>query len=169
MKSLIYYMHDESTAFRFVLSGDLSLETARDLEQARVTASSVLAERPLIFDLTAVTSIDSGGRQLLSSWHAQGAQLTIAGSAVLAEVQSMTDLPITVRPAGGQTPNWLPPRALALWLAALLSLFFTSDALLANASIPASPSYTDASLFSKCAVAGYVPFSETTICGSQIN
>jgi len=164
MKSLIYYMHDEPPAFRFVLRGDLSLETARDLEQARVTASSVLAARPLIFDVTAVTSIDPGGRQLLGSWHMLGAQLTVSSPAGLTRLRSISEVPVTVRSTGGRTPNWLPPRAVALWLAALLALFSMGDVISATSSIQTPKGSAGASLLMRCVLASHVSVPEGTLC-----
>ena len=164
MKSLIYYMHDESSAFRFVLNGDLSQETARDLEQARVTASSVLAARPLIFDVTAVTSIDPGGRQLLRSWHMLGAQLTVASPAGLRRLRSISEVPVTVRSTGGRTPNWLPPRAMALWLAALLTLFSVGGVISAVARIQTRKGSAGASLLVRCVLASRLSIPEGTLC-----
>ena len=70
-----YYMHDGSRAFRFALEGTISDDGARDLEQAWHTASSMVADRFFIVDLSRVTGIDSVGQDLIRRWHRDGAQL----------------------------------------------------------------------------------------------
>ena len=77
MKSqkLRYYMHDGPSAFRFELAGDLDNAGAREIEQAWRTASSLIAGRVLLIDMTFVTSADEDGRALLARWHAGGARL----------------------------------------------------------------------------------------------
>ena len=116
----VYYMHDGSAAFRFQLTGDLSRDTVQDLEQARQTASSVIGQRHLIVDLTDLTGIDAAGRELLETWHLLGAQLTVCSSQGQVRIQSMTVLPITLVETSTGGSKWLPTRAAALWLAALL-------------------------------------------------
>jgi len=125
---LVYYMHDGSAAFRFQLAGDLSQEAVLDLEQARQTASSIIGRRNLIVDLTGLTSIDAAGRELLKDWHALGAQLTALSSDGQARIQLMTAVPITVAGNRPEGSKWLPSRAAALWLAALLVLLLAATA-----------------------------------------
>src|ERR1700737_2709232 len=115
---LIYYMHDGLGAFRFKLAGDLTQDSASDLDQARQTASSVFGGRCLIVDLTGISSIDSAGSELLHKWHALGAQLVVTASEAKARIQLMTDLPITLLETNSGAPRWLPARAAIMWLAA---------------------------------------------------
>src|ERR1700694_1855186 len=129
---LVYYMHDWSTAFRFQLAGDLSLDCAQDLEQARQTASSVFGERCLIVDLTDITGIDATGRELLEHWYGLGAQLVVISSEAKARIQSMTNVPIAVVATKPQASRWMPSRAAALWLAALLVLLWLVTAVAAG-------------------------------------
>ncbi len=72
---LHYYLHDGSDALRFQLAGKLSEDAAGDLEQAWRTASSVIGERRVIFDLSGLTDIDASGQELLNKWKRQGALL----------------------------------------------------------------------------------------------
>ncbi len=111
---LVYYMHDESEALRFELAGDLSHDTAPDLEQARQTASSIIGRRPLIVDLTDLTSIDAAGRELLEQWHTLGAQLTVVSSEAKARFQ-LAGAPISIVGSGPRASKWLPFRAATLW------------------------------------------------------
>src|SRR5262249_32389212 len=63
-----YYMHDGASSFRFELAGALTAEDAKSLEQAWITASSVLGDRALVVDLTFVTDLDPAARDLLKRW-----------------------------------------------------------------------------------------------------
>ncbi len=74
-QALKYYMHDGPSAFRFELSGDLSSEGARRLEQDWRSASSEIGRRTLNVDMTYVTSADEEGRALLRRSHYHGARL----------------------------------------------------------------------------------------------
>ena len=121
-------MHDESAAFRFELAGDLSQDTARDLEQARQTASSVIGGRCLIVDITHLTSIDAGGRELLAEWHALGAQPTVKSREAQTRIQLMVSVPVTLLGTGPRASKWLPSRTAALWLAVLLALILLASA-----------------------------------------
>jgi ABC-type transporter Mla MlaB component len=118
-------MHDESTRFRFDLIGDLSKDTAQDLEQACQTASSVFNGRCLVVDLTRVTSVDHAGRQLLEEWHARGAQLVAASPGSKRRIQSMTTMPITLASAEPESSQWLRRTATlglaGLWAALMLA------------------------------------------------
>jgi hypothetical protein len=141
-----YYMHDGATAFRLELSGDLSLDGVRDLEQAWRTASSMIGGRCLVVDLSYLASIDDAGRELLDKWHAQGARLVAISSEAQARTQSMIDRPITLL---GKTPKaftWLPFRTSALWLAIFVVLLFPtaiSAALRAPSELNDSTAYAN--------------------------
>ena len=65
---LRYYMHDGPDAFRFELTGRLSKDAARDLEQAWRTAESTIGKRLVIIDLSGLTGIDRHGHELLDRW-----------------------------------------------------------------------------------------------------
>jgi ABC-type transporter Mla MlaB component len=143
---LVYYMHDGSAAFRFQLAGDLSQDNVQDLEQARQTASSIIGRRNLMVDLSGLTSIDAAGRGLLKQWQALGAQLTAHSSHGRARIQLMADVPITVVGTKAEGSKWLPSRAAALWLAALLALLLAATAVARSsrrnaAGSPSVPGY----------------------------
>jgi ABC-type transporter Mla MlaB component len=129
---LTYYMHDKFTAFRFQLAGDLSQETASDLDQARQTASSVLGGRCLIVDLTGLGSIDAAGRELLDKWDRLGAQFVVTASEAKARIRSMTGVPITFLGANSEGFKRLPARAAILWLAALFVLLLAATIIVAS-------------------------------------
>jgi ABC-type transporter Mla MlaB component len=119
-------MHDESAAFRFKLAGELSRHTARDLEQARQTAASIIGRRSLIVDLSGLTSLDATGGNLLEEWHALGAQLTVVSAEAQARIRLMAGVPVTLLGTGRGASQWLPRRMAALCLAALLVLLLAS-------------------------------------------
>jgi len=120
--SLVYYMHDGSDGFRFRLAGELSEQTAGDLEQARRTAASIIGQRSLSVDLTGLTGLDVAGRKLLKEWSALGAQLTVVSLGARARIQMMTALPVTLVGSSPRASTWFPSRAAGLCLAALLAL-----------------------------------------------
>ena len=110
-EGLSYYMHDEAAAFRFRLAGDLSQGSTADLDQARLTASSVLDGRSLVVDLTGIVSIDTAGRQLIEKWRLLGAQFVVTTSLAKLRIQSMTDVPVRFLEREGS--GWRHARTLA--------------------------------------------------------
>jgi len=113
-QALQYYMHDGPSAFRFELSGELTDDSARRLEQDWRTASSVMAGRMLIVDMTFITGADEAGRALLGRWHAAGAQLIASSKASreLAESvigESLPECPAELRSSAART--WAPFRS----------------------------------------------------------
>jgi hypothetical protein len=118
-----YYMHDGSAALRFQLAGDLSKGCTSELDQARLTASSVFDGRPFIVDLTGIGSMDCAGGQLIARWHGLGAQFVVATQEAKSRIGSVTGIPIglverTRRPkrVGGSTVLWLAVGALVIIL-----------------------------------------------------
>jgi hypothetical protein len=108
---LQYYMHDGPSAFRFELSGELTNEGARRLEQDWRTASSVIGGRTLVVDLTFATRVDEAGRNLLARWHGEGAQLIAASksSRILAETIVGGPLPdFAAMDKSGAGRTWMP-------------------------------------------------------------
>lgn len=99
---LTVYMHDDPAAFRFQLFGDLSGRAVSNLEQAWRTASSVIRDRCLVVDLSALTGIDRAGRDLLARWHTAGARLIIVRFDAKQRVESMIDCPVAFE---GQMPK----------------------------------------------------------------
>jgi hypothetical protein len=70
------YLHDSSTALRFVLRGDLAAGDVRGLEHAWTTANSILGSKELVVDISGVTDADAGGRELLTRMRQAGARVT---------------------------------------------------------------------------------------------
>src|SRR5437868_1849144 len=73
-KPMGYYLHDQSSALRFQLSGKLAGAEVAALEQCRRTAWSTLGERNFLVDVSDLTTVDDAGRALLDGWSRDGAQ-----------------------------------------------------------------------------------------------
>jgi len=104
-----YYMHDGPTAFSIELAGALAAEGAKKLEQDWGSASTVIGKKELVVDLSFVTEVDPGGRQLLLRWFRNGATViaNTAESRVLAESLFGRPLP----PIGHIAYTWRPYRS----------------------------------------------------------
>ena len=123
---LCYYMHDGPDAFRFELTGRLSEDAARELEQAWCTAVSTIGKRRLIIDLSGLTGIDRNGHELLGRWAGQGAQLAVVNHRAATRLQPMIDRPVTIL-AVAAVPT-TRPLARALWCAAFLTFLSPTNA-----------------------------------------
>ena len=135
---LQYYMHDGSTAFRFTLAGNLSNDSATELEQAWLTASSIIGERGLVVDLTGITGIGESGRELLLRWCSAGATLIARRSearAVLASVPGLALAPEVRESRGESARRWPAWSRLSLRLGAL-ALLLPAAAIAASISTP---------------------------------
>ncbi len=122
-RDFVYHIHDGSTAFRFQLSGDLSGDGVRSVEQTWLTASSVIGARSLIVDLSSVTRMDRAGRELLETWRGEGASIVVTSCAAKDRIEAMIDRPVTL--LGAPKPHtWFPIRVAPRWVAALLVLLF---------------------------------------------
>lgn len=104
--SLRIYTHDSSAAFRFQLVGDLCAAGALSLEQARRTAESTIGGRPLIVDLSAMTGVDSAGRDLLHHWHSEGARIVVVPAESRPRIAHLTGLPVTQLAVNARVPLW---------------------------------------------------------------
>jgi len=69
-----YRIHDGAAQFRFQLEGALSAADVAELDQCWRTASSTIAGKALVVDVTSLAAIDDSGRQLLNRWREAGAQ-----------------------------------------------------------------------------------------------
>lgn len=123
----IYYMHDGSAAFRFLLTGDLSEASTAELDQARQTASSIFNGRPLIVDLTDIDSMDRAGGQLIAKWHGLGARLVVATEEAKARIGSMTDMPIGLLEKTRRRHGFGGPTALLATAAALVIILMLME------------------------------------------
>jgi hypothetical protein len=124
---LCYYMHDGPDAFRFELTGRLSEDAARDLEQAWRTAASTIGKRRVIIDLSGLTGIGRDGHELLDRWAGEGAQLAVVNHRAAARLQPMIDRPVTVLTAAA-VPTSGPVARAALWCAVFLTLVSPTNA-----------------------------------------
>jgi hypothetical protein len=70
-RSLRYYIHDHSAAFRIQLVGAFREIDLAELDGCWTTASKSVAERPVCIDLRGITAIDAGPRAWLSRMAAQ--------------------------------------------------------------------------------------------------
>jgi hypothetical protein len=127
-----YYMHDGTAAFSFELSGRLSDDAARQLEQAWRTASSVVGKRSLIVDLSYVSAIDPVGQDLLRDWHNQGAQFVANSQVAIALLHSITGLCIPRPAMPVRHSTWLPFRIAAYAAITLVVVFFPGTIYAAN-------------------------------------
>jgi hypothetical protein len=69
------YQHDSASTLRFVLRGALEQPWTAELEQAWITATSILQGKELVVDITGLTGMDQDGLNLLSTMRNRGARL----------------------------------------------------------------------------------------------
>ncbi len=106
---LRYHMHDRASSFRFKLAGTLAGDDVVELEQCWNAASSTLAGRAFIVDVSGLNAVDAVGRELLFQWHSQGAEFIATSRQSRLLVESIT---------GVAVPVTLPRRA---WYGELLT------------------------------------------------
>jgi len=87
------YQHDSAFTFRFVLRGALEQPWTAELEQAWITAASILQGKELVVDVTGLTGMDQDGLKLLSTMRNRGARL-ITGSTRDATITGANRLPL---------------------------------------------------------------------------
>jgi hypothetical protein len=104
--NLAYYIHDGADAFRFRLAGTLSENSARDLEIAWNTASSVIGRKRVIIDLTDLTGIEVSGQRLLALWHTRDARLVVVSEKARLRLALITAQPIAVATSQTQSSVW---------------------------------------------------------------
>src|SRR5690349_21989075 len=69
------YLNDSVDAFEFVLQGELIGSDVKSLEQAWITATSILNGKDLFVDVSSLTAADRDGIELLHRMVASGARL----------------------------------------------------------------------------------------------
>ena len=121
------YMHDGVDELRFELTGRLSEDAARGLEQAWSTAASTIGKRRVIIDLSRVTEIDRSGHERLGKWSAEGAQLAVVNHRAAARLQPMIDRPVTVLTVTAVPASGILARV-ALWCTAFLTFLSPGNA-----------------------------------------
>lgn len=72
------YLHDSFKTFEFVLQGELTGEAVRSLEQAWITATSILDGKEVFVEVSALTAANAEGIELLRRITAAGARLGAA-------------------------------------------------------------------------------------------
>ena len=87
------YQHDSATVFRFKLRGELDGPWVRELEQAWMTATSVLRDKELVVDISGVTRADMAGLKLLCRMREGGARLAASTPQGCPELLKLLDLP----------------------------------------------------------------------------
>jgi hypothetical protein len=120
-EALRYYLHNASDVFRFQLAGELSMDSAQDLELTWRTASPLIGARPVIIDLSDLTGIDQSGQELLNQWNARGARLGVVSHRARERLQSTIDLPVAILRKRTPASAWRPLRSIRRWVLALLS------------------------------------------------
>ena len=88
MPHLVFYLHDEPSAFRIQLSGTLAASNAAELERCWKTGASTLGTRSFVVELGSLKSVDDAGRRLLVRWRQLGARFV----AESAEARSILEL-----------------------------------------------------------------------------
>src|SRR6266404_2421954 len=104
-----YYMHDGPTAFSIELAGTLAAEGAKKLERDWGSASAVIGKKELVVDLSFVTEIDPGGRQLLLRWFSNGA--TVVANTPESRALAESILGRTLPPIARIAHTWRPYRS----------------------------------------------------------
>jgi len=98
---LVYYLHDEPSAFRLELAGALSVSNLAEVERVWRTGSSTLGTRSFVVDVDSLTSVDDAGRRLLARWTQIGATFIAESSEARLIVQSFGECPVIERKAAG--------------------------------------------------------------------
>ena len=89
-----YYLLDETECFRFHIEGNLSDAQARDMDQARRTASSTLGGRGWMLTLDNVSRIEAQGRALLRQWSQEGVRIVTTSPLLRTIVRSIVGQPV---------------------------------------------------------------------------
>lgn len=106
-----YYLHDGPDALSFELSGFLSERAACELEQIWRSASSNLAQRSLIVDLSYVSDVHPAAQTVLRRWHELGAQLVAKFPDAKLLVSSITGEAPEQVAASPRRQTWRPIQA----------------------------------------------------------
>ena len=104
-----YYIHDGPTAFSIELAGALAAEGAEKLEQDWGSVSAVIGEKELVVDLSFVTEVDPGGRQLLLRWFRNGA--TVVANTPQSRALAESIIGHTLPPIARIAQTWRPYRS----------------------------------------------------------
>lgn len=119
---LRYYMHDRASSFRFKLAGALAGEDVTELEQCWSAASSTVADRAFVVDLSELSAVDEPGRELLSRWHKHGAEFIATSVWSRSLVESITGYPPVASPNKASARACLPFRIAPVLFISLVTL-----------------------------------------------
>ena len=72
------YLNDSVQSLEFVLHGQLTGDAVQSLEQARITAKSILNGKEVLVDVSALAAADARGIELLCRLTGSGARLRAA-------------------------------------------------------------------------------------------
>ncbi len=129
-RMLSYYQHDRASSFSFKLAGALGGKDVVELEQCWTAASSTLAGRAFLVDLSELTAVDELGRDLLSKWHKLGAEFVATSAWSRSLVESITGYALPpVLPARAPALEWLTRRAAPILWISLAALLFSRSGL----------------------------------------
>jgi anti-anti-sigma regulatory factor len=87
--------HNESQAISLVVEGKLVGPWVKELEKCWESLLAAEPAKAVVVNLTAVTFVDSAGRELLTRMRRQGARLVPAGclmNAIVAEIEAEVSL-----------------------------------------------------------------------------
>ena len=91
MLKITTLIHAELTTFK--LEGRLAGPWVQELERCWASVVGTMTPHPLTVDLTAVTYVDSDGKDLLKKIHQQGARLVASGCLTSCIVNEIVHIP----------------------------------------------------------------------------
>ena len=106
------YLHDSTETFKFALHGELTADAVQSLEQAWITAMSILDGKEVLVDVSAVTAANAEGIQLLRRMTASGARMRAALPAHSEELLRSLGVSVT---APSRRSGWLSMIGLRRW------------------------------------------------------
>ena len=107
------YIHDEAARLRLCVTGDLDDDSAKELASCWSTASSVVGDRRIVLDLTALDAAHDSGRQLLEALHREGVEF-------LAQSESQQSLVAEI--TGAKVQQSSSDRSVSRWLKGLMGV-----------------------------------------------
>jgi ABC-type transporter Mla MlaB component len=106
------YLHDSVKTFELVLQGELTGGSVQSLEQAWITATSILNGKEVLVEVSALTAADAEGIELLYRLTGSGARLRAALPPHSEEFLRSLGVPVAA-----------PPRRSSPWIFSLRRLF----------------------------------------------
>ena len=100
------YLNDSAKSFEFVLHGELMGDAVQSLEQAWITATSILNGKEVLVDVSALMAADAEGIELLCRMTGSGSRLTAARPPHSVEFLRCLGLPVVAPPRRSNRP-WI--------------------------------------------------------------